>query len=202
MSKQTKTAFDKSIELIEALRRLVRDLGRALEPWAKSCALAIVASVLMKGSTPEPAVGHVAQQRSVQASGAPRSGVADRRPKAKQRRPRERLFGLERAFFWADLDRAAFSIYRSMRNAIPHLRLSGIYHAMMPMLARPESSHPYCTLVKKDGQVEVGFAKGAPIEGELCELWTACATRAVDQEAVREADILRRGHTSYVAGAS
>lgn len=116
--------------------------------------------------------------------------------------PFRELFALERAFFWADLDRAAFSIYRSMRNAIPHLRLSGIYHAMMPMLARPESSHPYCTLVKKDGQVEVDFAKGAPIEGELCELWTACATRAVDQEAVREADILRWGHTSYVAGAS
>lgn len=106
----------------------------------------------------------------------------------------DRLFALPQVYLWADLDRAGFGIYLSLMRAIPHLKLSAIYRAMDRMLDDPAASHPYDKIFEKDGQT---ITNNHPHTDPLViELWHRCAFRAVDQEAVLEADILALGATA------
>lgn len=103
----------------------------------------------------------------------------------------DKLFSLPRVYLWADLDRAAFSIYLSLTRSIPHLLLSAIYRAMDVMLDDPSKSHPYSKIFDKAGQI---ISEEHPHKDvRVIELWRRCALRAVDQEAVLDADILRFG---------
>lgn len=111
------------------------------------------------------------------------------------------LFSIENVYLWADLDLAAFDIFKSLRSTIPHLRLSKIYQAMVPLLDEPSASHPYAALFDKSGQ--------AFFERELVEplhqldnqaaraLRLRCKNRAVDQEAVVDSVILKLGPYAY-----
>lgn len=103
----------------------------------------------------------------------------------------------ERVYLWADLDRAAMNIFRSLKGAIPQLRMSAIYEAMLPMLEDPQQSHPYAVLFEKSGQLlryRDGIAPPSGSDDEnLAMLEAACSSRAVDQEAVGEACIRRLG---------
>ena len=102
-------------------------------------------------------------------------------------------------FLWADLDVAAIGIYRALKAAIPQLRWSGIYEAMLPMLREPRLSHPYAALFEKDGQ-HVLFQRGEPIsplDPETTLLWKSCQHRALDQEAVDDVTIKRLGATPF-----
>lgn len=111
------------------------------------------------------------------------------------------LFAAKNVFLWADLDRSAFDIYKSLQRVIPHLRLSGIYKAMVPLLGEPASSHPYSILFDKNGQAQAAPMKAEPLnlagDGSARALWGLCGERAVDQEAVLEPDILRLGVGAY-----
>jgi hypothetical protein len=107
--------------------------------------------------------------------------------------PLEVLLKAANVFLWADLDRAAFAIYVSLRGAIPQLRWSGIYAAMGGMLDEAATSHPYANLFDKAGQL---LRPSAPPEhAAMRRLWERCEARAVDQEAVTDADIVRWGGT-------
>jgi len=86
--------------------------------------------------------------------------------------------------FWGDLDMAGLGIFVSLRRLVPHLRLSALYAPMLRALAHPATSHPYCALVEKLGQIE-------PITDDAAalRLAAACRTRAVDQECVSDQDM-------------
>lgn len=104
-------------------------------------------------------------------------------------------------FLWADLDVAALDIYLSLKSAIPHLRLSRIYEAMMPMVLNPETSHPYARLFEKEGQ-SIGIRRSAATQVRLLDpaalsVWNSCQHRAVDQEAVDDSSILALGAHPY-----
>jgi len=105
--------------------------------------------------------------------------------------PLDALLGAENVYLWGDLDRAAFSIYASLRRAIPQLAWSGLYVAMDRMLDDPMSSHPYAALFDKAGQLLRPV--GPPDEPNMYRLWERCAFRAVDQEAVSEPEIALLG---------
>lgn len=82
-------------------------------------------------------------------------------------------------FHWGDLDFEGLRIYEALRAAIPHLRLPQIYMAMVNRLRDPRRSHPYQRLFGKEGQ--------RPPRGDdtiVARLAQACATRALDQEAM------------------
>lgn len=107
------------------------------------------------------------------------------------------LLAAEKVFFWADLDLAAMNIFRSLKGAIPHLRMSAIYEEMVPMLSDPARSHPYAALFEKSGQVS-RFQDASTLptrfdDQDLAMLQAACFARAVDQEAVEECGIRRLG---------
>ncbi len=116
----------------------------------------------------------------------------------------DRLLAAERVYFWADLDLAAMGIYRSLKVAIPRLRMSAIYEVMLPMLDDPTRSHPYGTLFDKGGQLgRFGSDVTSPLaaaDRELSLLQLACARRAVDQEAVDEQSIREFGALAFTAG--
>lgn len=107
----------------------------------------------------------------------------------------DKLFTSPQVYLWADLDRAAFSIYLLLIRAIPHLRLSAIYRVMDAMLDDPGTSHPYAKIFDKAGQT---ISERHPHKDErVIALWRRCALRAVDQEAVLDADILRLGTAAF-----
>lgn len=111
--------------------------------------------------------------------------------------PLQQLIVAEKVFFWADLDLAAMSIFRSLKSAIPQLRMSAIYEEMVPMLSDPAQSHPYAALFDKSGQLsryQENSAVPSRFDAEdLAFLQVACLARAVDQEAIEESCIRRLG---------
>ncbi len=86
--------------------------------------------------------------------------------------------------FWGDLDLAGLDIFIKLRGLVPRLALSALYGPMLVAVTDSATSHPYCTLVDKLGQIE-------PIsnDGAVTRLAAACRLRAVDQEYVSDQDI-------------
>lgn len=111
--------------------------------------------------------------------------------------PLGQLLAAEKVFLWADLDLAAMNIFRSLKDAIPQLRMSAIYEEMVPMLSDPARSHLYTALFDKSGQLsryQGGSAVPSRFDDEdVAMLQAACSARAVDQEAVEESSIRRLG---------
>jgi len=87
--------------------------------------------------------------------------------------------------FWGDLDLAGLDIFIKLRGLVPHLALSALYGPMLAAAADIATSHPYCTLVDKLGQIET-----ISIDSAVSRLAAACRLRAVDQEYVSDSDIL------------
>jgi hypothetical protein len=87
--------------------------------------------------------------------------------------------------FWGDLDLAGLDIFIKLRGLVPHLALSALYGPMLAAAADNATSHPYCALVDKAGQIEIAGSDGA-----VTRLAAACRLRAVDQEYVSDPDIL------------
>jgi hypothetical protein len=87
--------------------------------------------------------------------------------------------------FWGDLDLAGLDIFIKLRGIVPHLALSALYGPMLAATADNATSHPYCALVDKVGQIETVSNDAA-----VTRLAAACRLRAVDQEYVSDADIL------------
>ncbi len=87
--------------------------------------------------------------------------------------------------FWGDLDLAGLDIFIKLRGLVPHLALSALYSPMLVAAMDSATSHPYCTLVDKLGQIETVSCDGA-----VTRLAAACRLRAVDQEYVSDQDIL------------
>lgn len=111
------------------------------------------------------------------------------------------LLSLQNVYLWADLDLAAFDIFRSLLSAIPHLRLSKIYQAMAPLLDEPFASHPYAAIFDKSGQVFFDNELAEPLlqldnQGAWA-LRLRCRNRAVDQEVVEDSTILKLGPYAY-----
>lgn len=95
-------------------------------------------------------------------------------------------------FFWGDLDLAALGIYRALKRAIPQLKMSRIYEAMLPLVGDLDRSHPYADLFDKSGQVrsQADEATGLTDLDAGCRvIWHACCQRAVDQEVVDDSNI-------------
>ncbi|WP_244068327.1 Wadjet anti-phage system protein JetD domain-containing protein [Bradyrhizobium sp. Ce-3] len=87
--------------------------------------------------------------------------------------------------FWGDLDLAGLDIFIKLRAVVPHLNLSALYGPMLVAAADPATSHPYCGLVDKTGQIE---PLGTDIV--ISRLADACRLRAVDQEYVADPDLV------------
>ncbi|MBV5268784.1 MAG: hypothetical protein JZU55_01255 [Afipia sp.] len=87
--------------------------------------------------------------------------------------------------FWGDLDLAGLDIFIKLRRLVPHLALSALYGPMLIAVTNSATSHPYCTLVEKLGQIEAISSDRA-----VSRLAAACGLRAVDQEYVSDSDIL------------
>lgn len=103
-------------------------------------------------------------------------------------------------YLWADLDLAAMGIYRSLKSAIPHLQLSRIYEAMVPMVQDPYRSHPYVAIFEKNGQHgdRSGESSSARNDNTAASfLLKVCRDRAVDQEAVADSVIRALGPFPY-----
>ena len=83
--------------------------------------------------------------------------------------------------FWGDLDLAGLDIFIKLRGLVPHLALSALYGPMLVAATDSATSHPYCTLVDKLGQIETVSNDGA-----VTRLAAACRLRAVDQEYVSD----------------
>lgn len=87
--------------------------------------------------------------------------------------------------FWGDLDLAGLDIFMKLRAIVPNLELSALYGPMLAAAEDPATSHPYCGLVDKMGQVEPVGAGSI-----IARLVDACRERAVDQEYVSDAELL------------
>jgi hypothetical protein len=87
--------------------------------------------------------------------------------------------------FWGDLDSAGLDIFLKLRGLVPHLALSALYRPMLAAAADAATSHPYCSLVEKFGQINMFSNRCAE-----ARLAMACRFRSVDQEFVSSADIL------------
>lgn len=87
--------------------------------------------------------------------------------------------------FWGDLDLAGLDIFLKLRVLVPQLALSALYGPMLAAATNSATSHPYCTLVDKLGQIETVSSDAAVVR-----LAAACRLRAVDQEYVSDPDIL------------
>jgi hypothetical protein len=87
--------------------------------------------------------------------------------------------------FWGDLDLAGLDIFLKLRRLVPHLALSALYGPMLIALTESTTSHPYCALVEKLGQIETISSDSA-----VSRLAAVCRHRAVDQEYVSDRDIL------------
>lgn len=91
-----------------------------------------------------------------------------------------KLFALPRMLFWGDLDREGLRIALALKQQLPQLELSALYLPMRELVSYRETSHPYVALSGKAAQTS-----WTPTgDTEFDDLASACATRAVDQEAV------------------
>ena len=115
--------------------------------------------------------------------------------------PLAQMLGASNVFLWADLDLAALNIFRSLKGAIPQLRMSKIYQVMVPMLLDLPRSHPYAVLFGKNGQTSrSGRDEDMAYQFTdvaLASLQSACMRRAVDQEAVDDQTIRLLGAYPY-----
>jgi len=110
------------------------------------------------------------------------------------------LLTAPRVFLWADLDLAALSIFKSLKSVIPQLRFSEIYRPMMEMVRDPLRSHPYAAIFEKYGQ-PASAGVGIQIADSFVQvIKECCQSRAVDQEAVTESDILLFGREPLKIG--
>lgn len=108
------------------------------------------------------------------------------------------LFAAEKLMFWGDLDVAGLAIYRALVSSLPTLQLSGIYHAMTNMLTDHKTSHPYCSLFDKAGQATLTRSlSDSAVSSPAHQLFRQCITRAVDQEAVSENEIIEFGTQAF-----
>ena len=108
------------------------------------------------------------------------------------------LFAAEKLMFWGDLDVAGLAIYRALASSLPTLQLSGIYHAMTNMLTDPKTSHPYCSLFDKAGQAALTRSlSDSAASSPAHQLFRQCISRAVDQEAVSEDEIIKFGTQAF-----
>lgn len=107
--------------------------------------------------------------------------------------PLSALIKAKQVYLWADLDLAALGIYKSLKATIPQLQFSAIYQVMMKMVKDGKQSHPYAAIFEKDGQVKNSTPKVGVSDPVMKAIFESCRTRAVDQEAVLEADILLLG---------
>jgi len=107
--------------------------------------------------------------------------------------PLTSLLLADRVFLWADLDLAALSIFKSLKTAIPQLKFSGIYKAMIEMAQDPERSHPYAAIFEKDGQSVCVVSVCNSVDPFVQAIMTSCRARAVDQEAIPDQQILELG---------
>jgi hypothetical protein len=115
--------------------------------------------------------------------------------------PLAALLQAKQVYLWADLDLAALSIYRSLKSTIPQLQFSAIYQVMMEMSKDERRSHPYAAIFEKDGQV-ANLTSMIDVSDPVANLiFECCGTRAVDQEAVLETDILLLGKSPLKIGA-
>lgn len=114
--------------------------------------------------------------------------------------PLSALLQAKKVYLWADLDLAALNIFRSLKTAIPHLQFSAIYRVMMEMVMNEKQSHPYAAIFEKNGQVANSFSAGDGFDSAINAIYKCCSTRAVDQEAVLEKDILLLGKYPLLAG--
>lgn len=103
------------------------------------------------------------------------------------------LLQAKQVYLWADLDLAALSIYRSLKSTISQLQFSAIYQVMMEMVKDGKRSHPYAAIFEKDGQVANSTSMVDVSDPVVNAIFESCRTRAVDQEAVLEDDILLLG---------
>jgi hypothetical protein len=87
--------------------------------------------------------------------------------------------------FWGDLDLAGLDIFIKLHAVVPHLDLSALYSPMLAAAQDPATSHPYCGLVDKLGQIETVGTGSA-----ISRLADACRLRAVDQEYVSDSDLV------------
>lgn len=87
--------------------------------------------------------------------------------------------------FWGDLDLAGLEIFVKLRGLVPHLALSALYGPMLIAITESATSHPYCVLVEKLGQIEA-----INRDGVVSRLAVACRLRSVDQEYVSDPDII------------
>lgn len=94
-------------------------------------------------------------------------------------------------FWWGDLDLAGLQIYQRCRSAYPHLQLSALYRPMLQILEQG-GGHPYAELTGKPGQ-QTWRSDDPTIKALLA----ACASRAVDQEAVGADDIVRLAEQGF-----
>jgi hypothetical protein len=76
-------------------------------------------------------------------------------------------------------------IFVRLRGLIPNLQFSALYKPMLTAAGQIGTSHPYCDLVEKKGQIAIVGA-----DQEVRHLAASCRIRAVDQELVSDADIL------------
>ncbi|MDA9420985.1 Wadjet anti-phage system protein JetD domain-containing protein [Bradyrhizobium sp. CCBAU 53380] len=118
------------------------------------------------------AEGRLDRIRIARVAGEPPSTLAD-------------AVAVDTCCFWGDLDLAGLDIFWKLRAIVPNLELSALYGPMLAAAESPATSHPYCGLVDKLGQVE---PLGAP--SSMARLIDACRKRAVDQECLSDAELL------------
>ncbi|WP_300455373.1 Wadjet anti-phage system protein JetD domain-containing protein [Accumulibacter sp.] len=95
------------------------------------------------------------------------------------------LLGHPKILFWGDLDREGLRIYASLRNGLPALRASALYHPMCVAMERG-ISHPYAKATAKEKQ---GTTEHVP--EDATPLASICLDRGVDQETVSREEIAK-----------
>ena len=103
------------------------------------------------------------------------------------------LLGHSNITFWGDLDPAGIEIYLRLKRYIPALKLSALYKPMTELVTDLQMSHPYVKSVGKESQVSMPRSD-AMRDAASSWLIKICASRGVDQEAVRSSEIERLAH--------
>lgn len=97
--------------------------------------------------------------------------------------PINELLKISNITFWGDLDLEGLRIYQRLRKAIPQLSISSLYRPMLKAVTDSARSHGYVKAAAKHKQVNTRQTDAA-CEEEIHVLLSACASRAVDQEAM------------------
>jgi len=94
--------------------------------------------------------------------------------------------------FWGDLDIEGLRIFKRLLKVIPQLTLSALYKPMLSAARDPSRSHGYIQSAAKHKQVCEKQNEQWHDE-DVMKLLSACADRAVDQEAVTSEEIVMYG---------